>query len=254
MQRTPGRHRQSLADSSFDAWTRFYKQDENAPNAIISYYAKGAVVALALDLKLRAGTTTNLDEVMRVCWQRFYVDGAGMPETGLESVVNELGSVDFTPWFDAVIRGTDDPDVASLLQAVGVQMSVRARTGSGDRGGVSNANAVSAYAGMTLASGTTRVANIIKGSPAQIAGLSAGDEIVAVDGFKATGSAVEKRINCSTPGTSIAMHVFRRSRLLALTVVLEEPPADTVALTAEGDAPESVMQRRSQWLWEPGDA
>ncbi|MEL6302531.1 MAG: PDZ domain-containing protein [Pseudomonadota bacterium] len=254
VQRTPGRHRQSLADSSFDAWTRFYKQDENAPNAIISYYAKGAVVALALDLKLRAETTTNLDEVMRVCWQRFYVDGTGMPETGLESVVNELGGVDFTPWFDAVIRGTDDPDIAPLLQLMGVEMSVRARTGSGDRGGVSNANAVSAYAGMTLASGTTRVANVIKGSPAQIAGLSAGDEIVAVDGFKASESIVEKHVDRSTPGTSVAMHVFRRSRLLALTVVLKEPPADTVALAALGDVSDAVMQRRSQWLWEPSDA
>ena len=54
VQRTPGRLRQSLAESSFDAWSKFYRPDENTPNAVVSYYAKGALVALALDLSLRS--------------------------------------------------------------------------------------------------------------------------------------------------------------------------------------------------------
>jgi predicted metalloprotease with PDZ domain len=61
-----------VAESSFDAWTKYYRQDENAPNAIVSYYAKGALIALALDLQLRAGTdgAASLDDVMRLLWQR----------------------------------------------------------------------------------------------------------------------------------------------------------------------------------------
>ncbi|MGB5579967.1 MAG: M61 family peptidase, partial [Woeseia sp.] len=86
--RTHGRFRQSVEESSFYAWTKFYKQDANATNAIISYYAKGAMIALALDLTLRHGTEdrVTLDHVMRECWQRFYVNGEGMPERGLEGV------------------------------------------------------------------------------------------------------------------------------------------------------------------------
>ena len=62
--RRPGRHLQSVADSSFDAWTKFYQQDEDAPNAIVSYYSKGSMVALALDLTLRLDGGTSLDEVI----------------------------------------------------------------------------------------------------------------------------------------------------------------------------------------------
>ncbi len=73
--RTPGRHVQSVADSSFDAWIKFYRRDENAPNAVVSYYAKGALVALALDLTLRdAGA--SLDDLMRLLWQRHGAGGS----------------------------------------------------------------------------------------------------------------------------------------------------------------------------------
>ena len=71
MLRTPGRSRQSVADSSFDAWIKYYRQDENSPNAIVSYYVKGALVALALDLTLRRESRITLDDVMRALWQRY---------------------------------------------------------------------------------------------------------------------------------------------------------------------------------------
>jgi predicted metalloprotease with PDZ domain len=79
--RVPGRHVQSLADSSFDAWIKFYRRDENTPNAVVSYYAKGALVALALDLTLR-NAGASLDDLMRVLWQRYGETGTGVPEEG----------------------------------------------------------------------------------------------------------------------------------------------------------------------------
>ncbi len=84
MLRGPGRLNQSLAESSFDAWSKFYRPDENTPNAVVSYYAKGALVALALDLTLRAGTAgkrgghVSLDDVMRALWQRYGQTGVGV--------------------------------------------------------------------------------------------------------------------------------------------------------------------------------
>jgi predicted metalloprotease with PDZ domain len=71
--RGSGRTKQSVADSSFDAWGKYYRQDENAPNAIISYYTKGSLIGLALDLSIRAktGGKKSLDDVMRALWQRY---------------------------------------------------------------------------------------------------------------------------------------------------------------------------------------
>ena len=67
MTRSRGRHLQNIEESSFDAWTRFYKQDANSSNAIVSYYTKGALIALALDLTIRKETegACSLDDVMQ---------------------------------------------------------------------------------------------------------------------------------------------------------------------------------------------
>ena len=84
--RTPARNVQSVAASSFDAWTKYYRQDENAPNAVVSYYVKGSLVALALDLTLRRDGKSTLDDVMRAAWVRFGKTGIGVPERGIEAL------------------------------------------------------------------------------------------------------------------------------------------------------------------------
>ncbi|MEO0366356.1 MAG: PDZ domain-containing protein [Pseudomonadota bacterium] len=249
--RTPGRLRQTLADSSFDAWTRFYKQDENAPNAIISYYAKGAAIALALDLTLRLKTEVTLDDVMRECWQRFYVDGNGMPEDGLESVVADLTGNALEGWFDRYIRGVDDPDFDALLVPFGVRWALRPSAGPTDTGGINLAKPVPSYLGLRVASGQTRVAAVIKDGPAQLAGLSAGDEIVAINGFEADSGRVERLLTQSSPGQSVALHVFRNARLLQLELVPEPAVSDTVVLMEQETLDDrEATQRLAHWLAE----
>src|SRR4029078_1623079 len=103
--RTPGRHRQSIGDSSFDAWIKFYRQDENSPNAIVSYYAKGSLVALALDLTLRSAGRTSLDSVMRTLWERHGRAGIGVPEGAIESIVGELAGEDMRTFFACYVDG-----------------------------------------------------------------------------------------------------------------------------------------------------
>jgi predicted metalloprotease with PDZ domain len=108
--RGQGRRRQSVAESSFDAWTKFYKQDANAGNAIVSYYTKGSLIALALDLKLRTETEgrVSLDDVMRACWEKWGETGEGMPEHGLEEASAEVSGLDLGAFFDAAVRGTGE--------------------------------------------------------------------------------------------------------------------------------------------------
>jgi predicted metalloprotease with PDZ domain len=125
--RTPGRLRQSLADSSFDAWDVLYKPEANHPNSSISYYTKGALVALALDLTMRRAGKTTLDDVLRELWRRHGARGVGVPEDGFEALAIELGGADLARFFAAAIRGTDDLPLAELLGAFGVRLEFRAR-------------------------------------------------------------------------------------------------------------------------------
>jgi len=135
--RTGGRSRQSVAESSFDAWTKFYKQDANAPNAIISYYAKGALIAVTLDLKLRSETDgkTTLDDIMRACWERWGAGEEGMPEDGFEAVCKELAETDLDDFFDAAIRGTGELPLRAMLETVGIKYHLRQASGGSDKGG-----------------------------------------------------------------------------------------------------------------------
>ncbi len=132
--RVPGRHVQSLAESSFDAWIKFYRRDENAPNAIVSYYAKGALVALALDLTLR-NAGASLDDLMRILWQRHGETGIGVPEDGVEAIATELAGASLADFFARYVHGTEDPPLAALLGGFGVTLNLRPSEGHSDRGG-----------------------------------------------------------------------------------------------------------------------
>ncbi|MEL6199016.1 MAG: PDZ domain-containing protein [Pseudomonadota bacterium] len=250
--RTPGRLVQSIEDSSFDAWTKFYKQDENAANAIISYYAKGAIVALALDLKLRAESTTTLDDVMRECWRRFYLEGEGMPERGLEPVAAELSGLDLTAFFDVAIRGTEDIDLAALLKPFGVTLSLRAAAGKDDKGGKSAENLPKAWCGVGMdPRDKARIARVLNGSPAAAAGVSAGDRLVAIDGTRCDSARLETLLQRHAPGDALRVTVFRGDQLREFSMTLVEPPTDTAWLARDDAADAAVRQRFADWLQAP---
>ena len=129
--RLPGRFKQSLAESSFDAWDVLYRPEPHHPNTAISYYTKGAMVALALDLKLRLDTAgrTSLDDVVRELWLRYGARGIGVPEDGFEQLAAELSGLDLEPFFASAVRGTDDPPLKELLAEFGVALEMRAASG-----------------------------------------------------------------------------------------------------------------------------
>ncbi len=249
-----GRRRQSVEESSFDAWTKFYKQDANATNAIVSYYAKGALVALCLDLKLRNVTDdrVSLDDVMREAWQRWGESGEGMPEDGFERLCIDVAAVDLEDFFDATVRGTGELPLESLLNSHGVDYRLRQSSGHKDDGGKpsGNANLPTVWLGAHLAarSGKAVFLSLMNGGPAELAGISPGDELVALDGLRVDIAGCEARTRRYRPGEVSELTVFRGDELISVRMKWAEAPTDTCYLAVNEDADDALQSRRGDWL------
>lgn len=242
--RGSGRLKQSVAESSFDAWTKYYRQDENAPNAIVSYYTKGALIALALDLQLRADSAgrKSLDDVMRLLWQRHGCTGVGVPEDGIFAAVREVGGealgARLARWLRKAVSGCEDLPLARLLKPLGVVLAAEAS---------STAPAM----GLKLAGGQgeARVANVYDDGPAQAAGVAAGDVLVALDGLRiAHAKALEDMLARRQAGDELTLHVFRRDELMRFVLVLDAPPRDKYSLALAPRAGAGAVALRRGWL------
>ena len=255
--RTPGRLRQTVADASFDAWTKYYRQDENAPNAQISYYTKGSLIGLALDLTLRreSGGSLSLDAVMAHLWAENGQTGVGVAEDGIEVAVAALLGRPLTAFFDAAVRGTGDLDFASLLADFGVEWVQRPADGVADKGGKAPGVSVERLrargwlgAKVTAGGGGARLASVLEGSPAHAAGLSAGDVVIAADGLRVEGAELIARLGALPPGQAVELVAFRRDELRRATVVLGAPPEDTIELRLDPEPSPAARARREAWL------
>ena len=250
-----GRLKQSVEESSFDAWTKFYKQDANAPNAIVSYYAKGALIALCLDLKLRneTGGRVSLDDVMKACWQRWGDTGEGMPEDGFETVAAEVSGLDLEDFFDASVRGTGELPLESLLHTHGVQYHVRAASGASDKGGqkLENSKQRGVWLGATLTAtnGKSSFTAVLNGGPAERAGIAPGDEAVALDGLQLTAANADSRLKAYRDGDELDLVVFRGDELVSTRIRLAPAPLDTCYLELVEDVELDVEARRLAWLY-----
>jgi predicted metalloprotease with PDZ domain len=217
--RGTGRTKQSIADSSFDAWSKYYRQDENAPNAIISYYTKGSLVGLAFDLTIRAKTdgAKSLDDVMLALWDRygrdFYTGGArGVTEQEVESLFDEVSGVRLKTIFDRYIRGTEDIPLAKLYAPFGVKVTEERKNAK-----------PSLDAGIGRDAGGAKLTQVHEGGAAHQAGLSAGDVLIAVDGLRVNGnpSNLDQLLARYRVDDTVTVHAFRRDELMTFDVTLQ---------------------------------
>lgn len=254
VERTRGRFRQTVEESSFDAWTRFYKQDASSSNSIISYYTKGSLIALALDLTIRKESDGrfSLDDVMKECWSVYGETGAGMPERGLESIARSVTSLELVDFFDRFVRGTGDLPLRGLLKTVGVDMRLRQAVDSKDLGGKPANSDASAppWLGATLTQqdAMSCFSLVHAGSPAEKAGIAPGDEAVALDGLRLTANNLDSRLRDHHEGDNVTITVFRDHNLMRHRVTLESVPEDTCYLVLDSDADSAATQERERWL------
>ncbi len=255
--RGPGRLRQTLEAASFDAWIKFYQPDENTPNATVSYYLKGSLVALLLDLSLRRGTQgrVSLDTVMRVLWARHGRTGRALDPGAFEALAQEVSGLDLTAFFDQALRSTDEPDLAPLLADFGVELVWRARCSADDKGGVAKngGGADRPWAGFLTEArnGAASVSFVAAGGPAERAGIAPNDLLVAIEGHRVEAQGVEAALARHRPGEEIEVHFFRDGRLRRVALALAPAPRDTAELRLAGDAPAEAKARRAVWLGAP---
>ena len=271
--RTPGRLVQTLAESSFDAWTKFYQPDENSPNSLVSYYAKGALVALALDLTIRRDTagTKSLDDVMRALWERHGRTGVGLEERGFETLAMAVTGLDLGDFFHQALDSTEDLDLAPLLAELGIGLRLRAARQGKDFGGLAANGAPAPATGIQTAEGATTptpslgirlrpegaepvIATVFTAGPAQAAGLAPGDILVALDGLRISRDNLDKLLLTAGEGSEVEIHAFRRDELQVRRARLMPAPLDTCELWILADAPPQAQTRRAAWLGGQGRA
>lgn len=229
-----GHTKQSVAESSFDAWVKYYRRDENTPNAVVSYYTKGSLVALALDLTIRSKTDgqKSLDDVMHTLWQRhgrdFYAGGAqsGVTPEEVEALVDQLCGAKMKPFFERYVRGTDLLPLAKLLPAFGVALQDQGSSGKPSLG-----------LSLTDDGGWAKIGTVFDHGAAQQAGLSAGDTLLAVNGlrvgFKGGKSNLDALLAPYRAGEKVELHAFRRDELLVMQASLQTDAAPNYRLVLD---------------------
>ena len=197
----PGRFVQSVSESSFDAWVKFYRQDENSNNAGTSYYNKGCLVALCLDLGLRL-RGSSLDALMRKLYENAQ-KGIQVHERTIVELCNELTGDNWIEQINHLINTTDELPLDQLFPEFGLSYSLK-----NDKSLPLGLKLVEKPEGVLVQSARR------DGAAAQ-AGLSAHDVIIAIDGLKATMKLVEKY---AKQEGSYSILAFRRDELMSFDV------------------------------------
>jgi predicted metalloprotease with PDZ domain len=223
--RGPGRLKQSLADSSFDAWTKYYQADENTPNAVVSYYGKGALFALGLDLKIRVftGDRQSLDDVMRAIWQRHGVTLEGIAEDGLDAIILEVLGAGFTKTWNEFksryIFGVKDIPIQKWLpNSIAVKPKSQTKL-----------EQIKLQLGLrhTDANGWLKVTHVLDGGAAQLAGLATGDLLASINGERITHTRWDKVLSSLIPGQVMQICFYRDDLEHECMTVLEDEQIPT---------------------------
>jgi predicted metalloprotease with PDZ domain len=248
LQSQPGRALQSLEQSSFDTWIKFYRPDENSANSSVSYYLKGSLVSLLLDMEIRnqTGGERSLDDVMRYLFGQYLEDDAGFPEehgflAAVESVVGQAGGV-YRDLFERHVGGMDELDYERALGHAGLRLDwshADQREGAGPP-----------WHGLRLKTeqGRLKVLGVRADGPAYTAGIYAGDEILALDGVRVDEDRLRARVSERSPGDTVVLTLFRRDDLLHVPLTLAPAPADTLRIVPVEEPSDAQRRVYDSWL------
>ncbi len=274
----PGRLIQSLEESSFDAWIKFTRRSSDDANSTVSFYSKGSLVSLLLDMEVRTRTDNRitLDDVMKSLYRRFPLGAGGFKPKDLIKVVGELTGSDFDPFFAKYVSGLEPLPFEPALSTVGLELYFEPakddededdeenETDDGEETTASEAASATddssvpqkAYLGLNLTDrdGRTTVRSALSDGPAYQIGLIAGDEIVALDGRRLRASEMDDRLSKLEPGQSVTLTIMRNDLLRTMEVTLAGRPDGTWKLRRVKEPTEAQRQAYESWLGQPWPA
>ncbi|HSL55086.1 MAG TPA: PDZ domain-containing protein [Pyrinomonadaceae bacterium] len=212
LQNTPGRLEQSVEESSFDAWVKYYRQDENSVNSQVSYYDKGALLGLLLDLEIRkrSNGAKSLDDVMRYLYAEFFKKNRNYGPADFQKASEQMAGASLEEFFSKYVRGTEELDYNAALAAAGLRLETSAAADA------------KVYFGADVVQEDDRlmVKRVYAGSPAYEQGLNAGDQILAMDNMRATRDFFNARMAEKKPGDLVNLTIFRFDDLSSVLIRL----------------------------------
>jgi predicted metalloprotease with PDZ domain len=257
--RTPGRKVQTVAESSFDVWIKYNEPNENSINSIVNYYLKGKLVGLIFDLSLRHGTKNkkSLDDVMRMLWTQYGKTNQGVPQGKIEELVVQLGGASLAKLTHDALYTTKELPLKKLLNQIGLNLELH--TVLVKRDIVRNRLGVQAHQKSSFKQGVfgcstfsrdgrVYVSHVIHESAASKAGISAGDEIVAIDGIRVDPYSFDKITKRLKIGQSLSIHIFRLNLIYQLHLTLTSPPKDIAEISFKKGIHPSQKSNINKWL------
>ncbi len=242
LQRTPGRLVQSAEMSSFDAWIKYYRPDENSNNTSISYYTKGTVIAFLLDAKIRKATngTRSLDDVMRTAYQKFSGPKGYTPEQ-FRAVAEQAAGTSLKTFWDSAVESTSEVDYTEALDTFGLRFKP-VPPASADR--------AKPWLGIStrIDNGRLVIAQVQRDSPADVAGLNVDDEILAIDDFRVRADRLDNRLEQYKTGDKVTFLVARREQLVRIPLTFGAEPVRGWRLEVIPAATDTQRRMLDAWL------
>ncbi len=248
---TVGRKKQSLRESSFDSWIKFYRPDENSSNTSISYYSKGAVVAFLLDAKLREATDgeKSLDDLMRTLYERHLKDGY-LP-SDLRTIANELAGEDLSEWFRVAVDSTEDLDYQPMMDWFGVEFSGQA-SALRRRSSEASSRNTRGTPWLGFRTSDSVVTSVTADSPATDVGINIDDEIIAVDGYRTR--SIDSLLRSHKIGDELELLIARRNKMMTMNITLGARPTTPSRLRYVSRPNSKQRKRVDAWLGLPNES
>ncbi|HQT23479.1 MAG: peptidase M61 [Sphingobacteriales bacterium 17-39-43] len=243
----PGNRVETVSDASFDAWIKQYRPNENSANSTISYYSKGALIALIMDLETIHSTQAKagLDEVMKAMYDEYYTKkGRGYTDAEFKTMLEKVSGKSFDDVYKDYVNGVKAIDYNKYFAYAGFTLIDDAAKGN------------DAYLGAVTAlkDGKIIVTNVSRQSPAWIAGLNVNDEILSIDGNRINNvsdprlSEVEKFISTKKPGEKITISFSRDALIRQIELTLVRNPNHRFRIASLSNLTEAQIAVRKRWL------
>ena len=240
VQKSKGRLTQSLAQSSYEAWTKFYQQDENAPNAIVSYYTKGALLAFVLDVEIRKQTNgeKTLDDIVKHVWDGY--QSCGLEDNTIQTIINQITNTDFSEFFKDYLYGVKELPLQACFEYMGIDCQFVEYLADLSDFGLS----------VSTQGEFSQITQVFSDSSAQLAGLYVGDKIVSVNFQHLKDKALIAQLNQYAPGEVIKVGVLRDELLMEIPVMIGQINPTFCKLSLKTELDKQTIKQQRQWFYQ----